>query len=248
MDTKETASLEGIPIPLFHFLSYSSSVITMETSPGITPYQPEKWPVVNDRVFYLMHSAAGLEVLDVGCTGKKGDGRIPDVTTTLHQSLKPVCKSLVGVDNDESGIKLMEREGFKVICCDITLMNLQRTFDLIIAGEIIEHLSNPGLALKNLGKHLNQTGRLVLTTSNPFYYRQQSKILRKGHIQVHPEHTAWYDPQTMGVLLNNAGFTVIKGAWLSTRKRWNLMTLLANRRKYWNPNFLIEAGLKYYCN
>ena len=123
-------------------------------------------------------------------------------------------------------------------------MDLQRTFDLIIAGEIIEHLPNPGLALKNLGKHLKKTGRLILTTCNPFYYRQQSKILRKGHIQVHPEHTAWYDPLTMGVLLKNSGFKIIKGTWLSSSKRWNPMMLLANRRKYWNPNFLIEAGLK----
>ena len=216
----------------------------METSPGITPYKPENWPVVNDRVSYLKQLAANLEVLDVGCTGKKADGRIPDVATTLHQALKPVCKSLVGIDNDASGIKTMEREGFKVICCDITLMNLQRTFDVIIAGEIIEHLSNPGVALKTLGKHLNKAGRLVLTTCNPFYYRQQSKIMRKGHIQVHPEHTAWYDPLTMSVLLNNSGFTVIKGAWLSSRERWNPMMPLANWRRYWNPNFLIEAVLK----
>ena len=216
----------------------------METSPGITPYKPEMWPVVNDRVSYLKQLAAGLEVLDVGCTGKKADGRIPDVVTTLHQALKPVCKSLVGVDNDASGIKTMEREGLKVICCDITLMNLQRTFDLIIAGEIIEHLSNPGLALKNLGKHLNQTGRLVVTTCNPFYYRQQSKILRKGHIQVHPEHTAWYDPFTIGVLLYNSGFEVLKGVWLSSKQRWSPLTLLTNRRRYWSPNFLIEAGFK----
>ncbi len=209
----------------------------METSPGITPYKPEKWPVVKDRVTYMKQLAANLEVLDVGCTGKKADGRIPDVTTTLHQALKPVCKSLVGVDSDASGIKVMEREEFKVICCDLTLMNLHRTFDLIIAGEIIEHLQNPGLALKNLGKHLNHTGRLVLTTCNPFYYRQQSKILRKGHIQVHPEHTAWYDPLTMGVLLNNSGFQVIKGVWLSSRKRWSPMMLLVNRQKILEPQF-----------
>ena len=217
---------------------------TMETNPGIIPCEPEKWPVVKDRVSYLIHVAAGLDVLDVGCTGKKADGRIPDVATTLHQALKPLCKSLVGVDSDEGGIKLMKRDGFKVTCDDIITMDLQRTFDLIVAGEIIEHVSNPGLALKNLGKHLKKTGRLILTTCNPFYYRQQSKILRKGHIQVHPEHTAWYDPLTMGVLLNNSGFKIIKGTWLSSSKRWNPMMLLANRRKYWNPNFLIEAGLK----
>ena len=216
----------------------------METSPGITPYKPEKWPVVKDRVSYLVQLASGLEVLDVGCTGKKADGRIPDSAASLHQALKPVCKSLVGVDSDEGGVTHMASEGFKVICVDVSTMDLQRTFDLIIAGEIIEHLPNPGIALNNLGKHLNKTGRLVLTTCNPFYYRQQSKILRKEHIQVHPEHTAWYDPLTMGVLLNSSGFKVTKGVWLASKKRRNPMMLLANRRKYWNPNFLIEAVLR----
>jgi 2-polyprenyl-3-methyl-5-hydroxy-6-metoxy-1,4-benzoquinol methylase len=216
----------------------------MKTSLRALPYKPEKWPLVKDRVSYLVQLAAGLEVLDVGCTGKKADGHFPDRAATLHQALKPVCKTIVGVDSDEDGIKLMAHAGFQVICDDIATMDLQRTFDLIIAGEVVEHLPNPGLALKNLGKHLNKAGRLVVTTCNPFYYRQQSKILRKGLIQVHPEHTAWYDPITLGFLLNRSGFQVIRGAWLSSRKRWNPMLLLAKRRKYWNPNFLIVATPK----
>ncbi len=216
----------------------------MKASLSALPSNPERWPVVKDRVSYLLQLAAGLEVLDVGCTGKKADGRIPDVAATLHQALKPVCKTIVGVDSDEDGIRLMARAGFQVFCDDIATMDLERTFELVIAGEVIEHLPNPGLALKNLGKHLNKTGKLVVTTCNPFYYRQQSKILRKGLIQVHPEHTAWYDPLTMGVLLNSSGFQVMRGFWLSQGKKWNPMTLLTNRRKYWNPNFMIEARLK----
>ena len=216
----------------------------METNSHTIPYQPEKWPIVKDRVSYIMQLAANLDVLDVGCTGKKADGGTPDIADTLHQALKPVCKTLVGVDSDEDGIRLMADEGFQVIPDDITTMDLERTFDLVIAGEVVEHLPNPGLALKNLGKHLNKSGKLVVTTCNPFYYRQQSKIARKGLIQVHPEHTAWYDPLTMGVLLNSSGFQVIRGFWLSPGKRWNPMIFLTNRRRYWNPNFMIEARLK----
>ena len=244
MDKTKASQVTGKLIPHFDNLTLCANRFPMEISPGIKPYKPEKWPLVKDRVSYLLHISAGLDVLDVGCAGKKADGRIPDVATTLHHALKLVCKSLVGVDSDEGGIQLLAREGFEVTCDDVITMDLQRSFDLIIAGEIIEHLSNPESALKNLGKHLNKTGRLILTTCNPFYYRQQSKILRKGSIQVHPEHTAWYDPMTMGVLLNNAGFKIIKGAWLSSSKKWSPMVLLTNRRKYWNPNFLIEAGLK----
>ena len=206
--------------------------------------QPENWPIIKDRISYIRYLAEGMDVLDVGCTGKKADGRIPDPATTLHHSIKPVCKSLLGVDVDSEGVRGMTEAGFNVICDDITTMNLEYKFDLIIAGEIIEHLCNPGSALRNLGKHLKQNGSLILTTSNPFYYRQQSKIIRRGHIQVHGDHTAWYDPQTISVMLRCSGLKLVKGVWLSSRRRWSLMTLLSHWRKYWNPNFLVEARLK----
>ena len=104
--------------------------------------------MVKDRVSYLLKLAAGLEVLDAGCTGKKADGQAPNAAATLHQALKPVCKTLVGVDSDEDGIRLMAHTGLQVICDDITTMDLERTLDLVIAGEVIEHLPNPCLALK----------------------------------------------------------------------------------------------------
>jgi 2-polyprenyl-3-methyl-5-hydroxy-6-metoxy-1,4-benzoquinol methylase len=206
--------------------------------------EPEKWPVIKDRISYIRQLSTGLDVLDVGCTGRKANGRIPHAGTTLHQAIKPVCKSLVGVDVDADGTRLMEQNGFTVLCDDITSMDLKHTFDIIVAGEVIEHLLNPGLALQNLGKHLRHNGKLLVTTCNPFYYRQQSKILRHGFIQVHREHVAWYDPLTISVMLDDSGFRIIKGVWLSSQKRWNIMTLLAYWRRYWNPNFLVEATLR----
>jgi 2-polyprenyl-3-methyl-5-hydroxy-6-metoxy-1,4-benzoquinol methylase len=215
----------------------------MEEAPNMMS-KPEKWPVLKDRIAYIRQLVTGLDVLDVGCTGKKANGRIPHAGTTLHHSMKPVCKSLVGVDVDADGIRLMEQEGFTVLCDDITSMDLKHTFDVILAGEVIEHLVNPGLALQNLGKHLRHNGRLVVTTCNPFYYRQQSKILRHGRIQVHREHVAWYDPLTLIVMLRSAGFSVDRGVWLASQKRWNVMAFLAYWRRYWNPNFLVEATLR----
>ena len=47
---------------------------------------PEKWPVIKDRISYIGQLTTGLDVLDVGCTGKKANGRIPHPGPTLHQS------------------------------------------------------------------------------------------------------------------------------------------------------------------
>ena len=202
---------------------------------------PRSWPVIRDRTDYLKRLAAGLDVLDVGCTGRKGSGRLPDCASTLHHAIRPACASLTGLDIDAEGIEVMRGAGYRAVCGDVASAILNQKFDLIIAAEVIEHLPNPGLALCNLKTHLKESGTLVLTTSNPFYYRQQSRILRHATIQVNAAHTCWYDPLTLTWMLRGAGFAVVKGAWISPPKRWNPMSCLAGWRKYWNPNFLVEA-------
>lgn len=202
---------------------------------------PQSWPVIHDRTLYLQKLAQGLDVLDVGCTGRKGSGRLPDHAGTLHHAIRPVCGSLTGLDIDAEGIDAMRAAGYRVVCGDVASVSLNRKFDLIIAAEVIEHLPNPGPALCTLKTHLKECGTLVITTCNPFYYRQQSRILRHGTIQVNAVHTCWYDPFTLERMLQSSGLTVIKGAWLPSKKRWSLMSFVTRWRKYWNANFLIEA-------
>jgi 2-polyprenyl-3-methyl-5-hydroxy-6-metoxy-1,4-benzoquinol methylase len=203
--------------------------------------EAQSWPVIQDRTFYLKELARGLDVLNVGCTGRKGSGRLPDHASTLHHAMRPVCRSLTGIDIDAEGIGVMQEAGYRVVCGDVTSMRLHQKFDLIVAAEVIEHLTNPGLALKNLKEHLKENGILVLTTCNPFCYRQQSRILRHGTIQVNNTHTCWYDPRTIDGMLKHCGLTIIKGAWISPKKRWEPMTFISRLRKYWNANFLVEA-------
>jgi 2-polyprenyl-3-methyl-5-hydroxy-6-metoxy-1,4-benzoquinol methylase len=202
---------------------------------------PASWPVIHDRIAYLKKLVRGMDVLDIGCTGRKGSGRLPDHAGTLHHAIRPVCGSLTGLDIDAEGVETMRAAGYRVVRGDAASVNLNNAFDVIIAAEVIEHLPNPGLALANLKTHLKESGTLVVTTCNPFYYRQQSRILRRGTIQVNASHTCWYDPLTLARLLHSSGFSAIHGAWLSPHQGWNPMIFMARWRKYWNANFLVEA-------
>jgi len=83
--------------------------------------------------------------------------------------------------------------------------DLQRTFDTVFAGEIIEHLDNVHGFLTSVRRHLEPGGRFVLTTPNVFYvggfvYRWG------GHGQVHPEHTCWFCEDTLRRILEVNGF------------------------------------------
>jgi len=54
------------------------------------------------------------------------------------------------VDIDDEGIKILREEGYHVRTDNVMTMNLEEQFDVIIAGEIIEHLDNPGQFLRNM--------------------------------------------------------------------------------------------------
>ncbi len=80
-------------------------------------------------------------------------------------------RTCLGIDIEEKEIIKMKKEGYNVICANVETMQLNLKFDVIIAGELIEHLHNPGLFLNTLYEHLRDEGKLILTTPNPFNFR-----------------------------------------------------------------------------
>lgn len=147
-------------------------------------------------------------VLDVGCWGTS---ITMDHPRWLHKHLTEVSKSVLGIDIDEDGLKQMEKEGYSVEFSDASSFDLNREFDVIVAGELIEHLSNPGMFLDCCKEHLGPDGTLILTTPNKdgLYayliqqgpHPKQRKKFSSGH-----NHVAWYCVHTMKELLARHGF------------------------------------------
>ena len=84
----------------------------------------------------------------------------------LHELLCQKARRVVGVDRIIPGVA--ETNNYNIVTADAESMKLNEKFDLIIAGELIEHLSNPGLFLEGARKHLKEGGRLILTSPNPW--------------------------------------------------------------------------------
>jgi SAM-dependent methyltransferase len=83
--------------------------------------------------------------------------------------------------------------------------DLGRTFDVVFAGELIEHLDNVHGFLTSVRRHLAPGGKLVLTTPNAFYIGNFIYRLG-GHARVHPQHTAWYCDSTLRRIVTINGF------------------------------------------
>jgi 2-polyprenyl-3-methyl-5-hydroxy-6-metoxy-1,4-benzoquinol methylase len=138
-------------------------------------------------------------VLDIGCASRYGRA------DWLHGLLAAETEDVVGIDLNAKTVAELENAGYDVRLADAQDFELGRTFDVIFAGEVIEHLDNVHGFLSSARRHLAPGGRLVLTTPNAFYVGNFIYRLG-GEARVHPQHTAWYCESTLRRVLKVNGF------------------------------------------
>lgn len=206
--------------------------------------------VIRDRMHVIRRFAVKGDVLDVGCVDARSNrhssaARVERHPDHLFQTLVRLNPRTLGIDIDRDGVEALRTRGLRALCANAETMNLKRQFDVVVAGEIIEHLENPGLFLRNLRRHLRPRGVLILSTPNPFYWRQVWKIWRYGVPQVHEEHVNWQDPITLRELLSRTGFDLVEGYWVETKGRFQGWRTWF--RKYFCHSFLIVARPKADC-
>jgi 2-polyprenyl-3-methyl-5-hydroxy-6-metoxy-1,4-benzoquinol methylase len=156
----------------------------------------------------ILQHVRGRTVLDVGCVGDDPADRARP--GGVHRLIFAEAAQVVGLDIDAVGVEAMRAAGYNVIHGDAETADLGRQFQCIVAGELIEHLANPGLFLANMRRHLAPGGELVVTTPNPFYPSRMLEILLLGRVRMNPSHTCWYCPRTLERTLHLAGFADVE--------------------------------------
>lgn len=158
----------------------------------------------NRRIELILEEVKDTDiVLDVGCTSH--DHIETDVW--MYELLCEKARRVVGVDKVLPNT-VAEKYSRNLVIADAESMKLDETFDLIIAGELIEHLPNPGKFLERTREHLRDQGRLILTTPNPWdWTRLIRAVLKKPSTPV-KEHLCWYDKETITNLVNRYGFKI----------------------------------------
>ena len=138
--------------------------------------------------------------------------------THLHAELAAAAKELLGVDVSAEAISELRQAGFaNLIRGDVERLDeiddlRNQHFDVIIAGELIEHLSNPGLFLKGCRRLCSPDTELILTTPNALVYSQPLFALLNREA-IHPDHTLMWSPTTLRNLVTRSGFA-IKELWV----------------------------------
>lgn len=170
-------------------------------------------------------------MLDVGCVGGFQTD-IPPITAPawLHGHLVASFPDVWGIDLSPERIAYLQSHGYtNVRVANAESFALEMKFDTVIAGELIEHLPNPGLFLDRCREHLQPSGRIVITTPYPFGYEVISYAWMKyPRTCANPEHTVWICPRTMVHLADLCGLSIERHEVIRDDRRsagWNPYSL-----------------------
>jgi SAM-dependent methyltransferase len=163
-------------------------------------------PSLVDRVSWLELEVTGKRVIHLGFVDAE---RTVDKTAAgawLHERLSKHANHVVGIDLDAAAVGAAQGAGYEAYSCDLQdpagVRSLQlEPAELVVAGELIEHLDCPGRFLEAVHPLLAPGGSLVLTTPNAtaltnmlvaFSLREWSS----------PHHVTMYSWRTLATLLD----------------------------------------------
>jgi 2-polyprenyl-3-methyl-5-hydroxy-6-metoxy-1,4-benzoquinol methylase len=185
----------------------------------------------------------GKDVLDLGCAVgyKKPDW--------MHFHIKSVAKSIKGLDLDAKSIEEINQMGYEITQGNAQDFQLNEKFNLIHAGELIEHLDNPGGFLDSVRNHLTEDGLFLLTTPNAL--RISNFIYAAtGGLKVNGEHTCWFCEYTLKTLLERKGFELVEVGYLKHQTFSGLRKFLLKLRAFvlpqrvaWNTVYVIAKAV-----
>jgi 2-polyprenyl-3-methyl-5-hydroxy-6-metoxy-1,4-benzoquinol methylase len=165
----------------------------------------------------ILARCRGQRVMHLGCVGFPDlslEEKITRARNGLHQSLSQIS-DCVGIDIDQTTVEQLRSAGVfnNVLVGDAEqLGDLSPTlppFDIALAGDIIEHLSNPGRMLDGIKKRLKPNGRLIISTPNSMGLPGFLRYLA-GKYGEAAQHVVCFNALTLTQLLERHGYEVME--------------------------------------
>mgnify|MGYP001210356966 CR=1 FL=1 len=121
----------------------------------------------------------------------------------LHTQIMKVAANVKGIDIDQPSIDFLSTKGINNIeSFDMNqLGNLDFKPDVIVFGEIIEHLQNLQTALSNLKSIMGTETTLIISTPNLFYILNFLIVLMQNRECIHEDHKTGFTYGSLRQLL-----------------------------------------------
>lgn len=177
----------------------------------------------DSKIRFVTERCRGKKVLDLGCV--QHDPRFAKSKTWLHKAIRSVAADVRGLDLDQQGVEELEKLGYdRILVGDAQDFELNETFDVIVAGDLIEHLHNVGGFLESCARHMTPESELLICTPNPWHWH---KWVRAFYTQppVNEEHTLWMCPITLSQVAARFNLQVVSIQYDSQRSKDSFLLL-----------------------
>ncbi len=176
--------------------------------PVIETRRLPRMAVVN-RTDFILGRCEGKTVLHLGAVDQSGAE-----VGGLHRRLLEVAEQVVGIDKDAAGILLAREQGIEdIVEGDIeeldTLSLSGFRPDIILASEVLEHLSSPGRFLHSVKPFFSPNTQMIVTTPNCFSAYRFLYPLLATEI-AHSEHVAYHSYATLTNLMSRFGYRILE--------------------------------------
>lgn len=134
----------------------------------------------------------GLRVLDLGCR-----------TGALTQHYAD-GNTVVGVDVDRSALEqAADRLAIDTVWADVEeeLPFPDGSFDVVVAGELLEHLADPAAVVAHVRRVLRPGGRFVGSVPNAFRLKGRLRFAAGRHPETDATHLQLFTPTALATLL-----------------------------------------------
>lgn len=177
----------------------------------------------DSKIRFVTEKCKGKKVLDLGCV--QHDPGFARSRKWLHKAVRSVASEIRGLDLDQEGVVCLEEMGYdRISVGDAQAFELGQTFDVIVAGDLIEHLHNVGGFLESCVKHMTSNSELLICTPNPWHWHKWGRAFFRQP-PVNEEHTLWMCPVTMKQVAKRFGLEVISIEYNSQRLKDSFLPL-----------------------
>ena len=167
------------------------------------------------RIALILDRARGKRVLHLGCVGDN-PGRGLTQGDHLHLRISSIAGELWGIDTDEEGLRLLsdripseQKRLLKANAERLDELSFEEPFDLVLAGDLIEHLEHPAAMFRKVHRVLAPKAELIVTTPNAFGLLTSLRLLR-GIEAVNPQHVCFFSFSSLRELSRRCGFDVVE--------------------------------------
>lgn len=165
--------------------------------------------VYNNVNYKIMELYSGEnKILDIGC----GSGALCNAIKKINSNA-----IIYGIDVSREAGKIASKSLNKFYKLDLDndpLPAFGVHFDLIVCGDVLEHLKKPDLLLSNLKKYLSADGSIIISVPNIAYWPLRMALLR-GNFDytetgiLDATHLRFFTRKTIADMIKVCGYNII---------------------------------------